>query len=53
MSQTKDQLYLNGERTTGQDVRTQNGAAGPDAAGHLAQPPARKGGTEPARTAQE
>jgi len=24
MSQTKDQLYLNGERTTGQDVRTQN-----------------------------
>ncbi|KAL3920265.1 MAG: hypothetical protein SGPRY_005315 [Prymnesium sp.] len=24
MSQTRDQLYLNGERTTGQDVRTQN-----------------------------
>jgi len=24
MSQTKDQLYLNGERTSGQDVRTQN-----------------------------
>ena len=25
----KDQLYLNGERSSGQDVRTQNGARPP------------------------